>query len=389
MQLTPLVLAALAVGAMAGAPSVARAESPLTARASTEIAGYSDSDHVAVFTPSVAGHVENPTAGWSVDGSYLVDVISAASVDIVSTASTRWTEVRQAGALSGTYKPHDLGATVKGSISDEPDTLAFAAGGYVTADFDERNLTALVGYAYGRDTIGRTGTPFSVFSHDVDRHTITAGLTSVVDRATVVALAAEVEVDRGDASKPYRYVPVFGPAIAPTISRGASIDVVTRLRLSDRPREQLPLSRARFSATARLIRRLAPATVHVEARVYDDTWRLVAFSGDLRCPVDLAPRWSLGPHARGYVQSGASFWKLAYVAIGDSVPALRTGDRELGPLMNLTGGGSLEWLAGPASRPDAWTFGLHADVTYTGFFADLYVTERIAAVASFTAEAQW
>jgi hypothetical protein len=380
----------LAVAAGGARASVARAEgTPLVAQASTEIAGYSDTDHVAVLTPSVAGRVENPTAGWSVEGSYLVDVISAASVDIVSTASTRWTEVRQAGALSGSYKPRDLGGTVKASISDEPDTLAFAAGGYAAADLDERNLTALVGYAYGRDIIGRTGTPFSVFSHDVDRHTITAGLTSIVDRATLVALAAELEIDRGDASKPYRYVPVFDPAIAPTIPRGASIDLVTRLRLSDRPREQLPLSRTRFAATARLVRRLAPATVHLEARVYDDTWRLIAFSGDLRCSFDVTPRWSLGPHARGYVQSGASFWRLAYAATPDAVPAIRTGDRELGPLMNLTGGGAVEWRAGPASRAEAWVFGLHADVTYTGFFADLYVTERVAAIASFTTEAQW
>ena len=164
---------------------------------------------------------------------------------------------------------------------------------------------------------------------------------------------------------------------------------MSRLRLSDRPREQLPLTRTRFSATARLVRRLRPATVHVEARVYDDTWRVVAFSGDVRCPVELTARWSLGPHARGYVQSGASFWKLAYVATGAAVPAIRTGDRELGPLMNLTGGATLQWRAGPRSDPDAWVFGLHADVTYTGFFADLYVSDRLAAIASFTTEAQW
>src|SRR5271154_5302810 len=102
-----LLLFALAVGSFRLA--VARAgDAPIEVRASSEVAGYSDTDHVAVVTPSVAGHVGNPAAGWSVDGSYLVDVISAASVDIVSTASRRWTEVRQAGHARAAYKPSEL-----------------------------------------------------------------------------------------------------------------------------------------------------------------------------------------------------------------------------------------------------------------------------------------
>jgi Protein of unknown function (DUF3570) len=380
--------AALACAAAWPAAAVAGGSS-LTAHASAEVAGYSDTDHVAVLTPNVSGRVENPTAGWSAEGSYLVDFISAASVDIVSTASSRWTEVRHAGALSGTYKPHDLGLSVKASISDEPDYLAYAAGGYVTADFDERNISVIFGYAYGHDTIGRTGTPFSVFSHDLERHTITAGLTSDVDRLTVLGLGAELEIDSGDPSKPYRYIPLFSPAVAPTIPRGASLQLVTQLRLPDRPREQLPLSRARFAATARLARRFPRATVQLEGRAYDDSWQLGAFSSDLRLLFDVGSRWSIGPHARYYVQSGASFWKLAYVGTADHVPALRTGDRELSPLTNLTGGAALHWRAGPASRPDALIFGLSGDVTYTAFFAALYVRERVASFAALTTEVAW
>lgn len=393
MQLrVPAPWAPLAVFAFAAAEAPGRARADgrsLAAHASAEVAGYSDTDHVAVLTPNVSGRVEDPTAEWSVEGSYLVDVISAASVDVVSTASSRWSEIRQAGSLSGTYKPHDLGGTLKASTSIEPDYLAFAAGGYLTADFDERNLSAIVGYAYGHDTIGRTGTPFSVFSHDLQRHTVTAGLTAVVDRFTILALGAELEIDAGDPSKPYRYIPLFAPSVAPSIPRGASLDLVTRLRLPDRPREQLPLSRTRFDATAHLARRFPHATVHLEGRAYDDSWQLGAFSSDLRVLADVGSRWSLGPHARYYVQSGASFWKFAYVGTADRVPAIRTGDRELGPLMNLTGGAALRWRAGPASDPEAWVVGLSGDVIYTAFLASLYVRDRVAAFAALTTEASW
>ena len=47
--------------------------------------------------PMIAASIENVTTGASIRGRYLVDVVSAASVDIVSTASRRWQETRQAG----------------------------------------------------------------------------------------------------------------------------------------------------------------------------------------------------------------------------------------------------------------------------------------------------
>jgi hypothetical protein len=92
---------------------------------------------------------------------------------------------------------------------------------------------------------------------------------------------------------------------------------------------------------------------------------------------------------RYYVQSAVSFWKLAYVSSGNEVPALRTGDRELGPLMNLTGGGSARFAVGSHINPDAWALGAHIDVTYTGFFDDLYITRRLAMLSALTLEAQW
>jgi hypothetical protein len=98
---------------------------------------------------------------------------------------------------------------------------------------------------------------------------------------------------------------------------------------------------------------------------------------------------SLGPHLRYYVQSAASFWKLAYVSTGGDVPALRSGDRELGRLMNLTGGASVRVSIGPREHLDAWVLGAHVDGTYTTFFDDLYITRRTSLLEALTLEAQW
>jgi hypothetical protein len=388
MQLRAIVAVCVIVALSIASP-VGAAGPPPQGRVATEVAGYADTDHVAVFTPSVSGHVEDPAAGWSVDGTYLVDVISAASVDIVSTASPRWTEVRQAGDVSASYKPKDLGVTALGSVSSEPDYLAYAAGGAITQDLDGRNLTLLIGYGYGHDTIGRTGTPFSVYSHSFDHHTIDAGVTRLLDRRTVLALGADLRLENGDSSKPYRYIPLFSASVAPSVPAGATVQEVSRLRLPETVIERLPLSRQRFGLTARLAHRRRHATTRIESALYGDTWGLFAFTADGRELFDLGPRWSLGPHVRYYVQSAVSFWRAAYVGTAFAVPAFRTGDRELGPLMNLTGGGALRWEIGPTDTPDRYALGLAFDATYTRFFDDLYITRRLSTLGALTAEAAW
>ena len=379
-------LAAIAVVLTLARPSGAAGPQ---GRVATEVAGYSDTDHVAVFTPSVSGHVEDPAAGWSVDGSYLVDVISAASVDIVSTASPRWTEVRQAGDASASYKPRDFGVTASGSVSSEPDYLAYAAGGAITQDLDDRNLTLLLGYGYGHDTIGRTGTPFSVYSHSFDHHTIDAGFTRLLDRRTVLGVVADLRLENGDSSKPYRYIPLFSAQVAPSVPAGATVQEVSRLRLPETVIERLPLSRQRFDVTARLAHRRPRATTRIESALYGDTWGLVAFTADGRELFDLGARWSVGPHVRYYVQSAVSFWHAAYVGTDFAVPSFRTGDRELGPLMNLTGGGDARWEIGPDGVPERYVLGLAFDATYTRFFDDLYITRRVSALGALTLEAAW
>ena len=145
-------------------------EDPTTKRASMEFAAYNDSDHVTVFTPSIALGIEN-ASGASLHATYLVDIVSAASVDIVSTASSRWKEVRHAGTVEAAYKPHDFGVAVGTSVSSEPDYLSYGAHATVTKDFDEKNWTLFFGYGFSHDVIGRCGdygtcTPFSVFSRE-------------------------------------------------------------------------------------------------------------------------------------------------------------------------------------------------------------------------------
>ncbi len=361
--------------------------SSIDVRASSAFGTYGDTDHVFVQTPSIAGSVANPTAGWSIDGQYLVDVVSAASVDIVSTASRRWEEVRQAGELNAAYKPGPFGVSAAGAVSSEPDYLSWTAGGALTQDLLDKNLTLLAAYYHTHDVAGRSGTPFSVFSHAINRDAFKAAATVVLGRATIASLMGDLVVENGDPSKPYRYIPLFAPGTY--VPLGASIDLVTSLRVSARPLEQLPLSRERYAFTARLAHRFYRSTLRVDERLYADSWGLKASTTDARYLVDVARRVETGPHVRLHEQTSVNFWQRAYVLEpGFDYPALRTGDRELGPLLNATGGFLLRVAIGSDREPDAWALGFDLNATWTQFFDDLYVTHRFAAVGGITLEAQ-
>jgi hypothetical protein len=377
---------------MLGLWSTAEAqESPVTApsavegRVSLDTAGYTDSDHVLVLTPSVAGTVSDPVAGWSATAQYLVDVVSAASVDIVSTASQNWVEVRHTGTLEASYKPGAFGVRVNGAVSREPDYSSWTAGGTLTQDLLDQNLTLLLGFSHSHDIAGRSGTPFSVFSLPLDREAIQAGFSLVLDRATIGSASADVVIENGDPSKPYRYVPMFAPGTS--VPAGASIDEVDGQRLAERPLEQLPRSRQRYAMTLRMSHRFSGSTLRVDERIYRDSWALTASSTDARYLIDLGKRWELGPHLRAHEQTGVRFWRRTYVLRdGFDYPALRTGDRELGPLLALTLGFTVRLGLGPKADASAWLLGLDLNATDTRYLDALYIRERLSALAVLSIE---
>jgi len=380
--------------ALLGGPVQAAPPAPqghTVVRVSLEASGYHDTDHVDVATPTVALGLSDPIAGWSMEGSYLVDAVSAASVDIVSSATPHWTERRHVGALSFRYKPHELGIEVGGGVSREPDYLALAVGGDLVWDMLEKNLTGMVGISYGDETAGRTGTPFAVVSHRFTKTTPRAGFTLIVNPSTVFELVGEVALERGNQAKPYRYVPVFRPAVAARIGPGTSGDVVNGARLDWKPEEMLPLARNRYAATARLSHRFSGSTLRLEERLYSDDWGLDATTTDLRYIVDLTRSLFAWPHLRVHLQAPVAFWQRAYaVEVGpDGNPLedlpLRTGDRELGPVRSFTAGGGLRWrLPGQAST---WSITLQGDVVLTRYPDALFISERMAFFGALSLEA--
>ena len=378
--------ASLIVMGLAGVAGDARAAGPLgplTVHAGSETAVYQDSDATTVVSPVVFAGVENVLKGWGVNGSFLVDVVSTASADIVATASSIWREVRFAPALGAHRRFGEFDVAVRAGLSSEPDYLSVAGGLSISRDLAHKMITPTLTYDFAHDTLGRAGSSFSLFSRPIARHTASLGVAMVLDKSTVFVPNLTAVFEFGDTSKPYRFVPMFDEATAPRIQPGMTREQLDPLRLDYRPLEQVPTQRQRWAFDWRLLHRFSRSTVRLDQRLYIDTWGLKATTTDLRYFADVSPKVRLGGHLRFHGQSAVNFWRLAYVATetsqGPRFPALRTESRELGTLYTPTVGMDLRWALDQEGR-FALTF--TGDVAYTKFVDQLFIDHRVSFLGS-------
>ncbi|MBK9262535.1 MAG: DUF3570 domain-containing protein [Polyangiaceae bacterium] len=342
-----------------------------------EFSGYHDSDKVDVLSPAIFANFEHPTNGWGFGGSFLVDVVTAASTDIVATASPRWTEQRYVPAIGGHKKFGDVDVNLHTAFSIEPDYFASSVGTTVAIDLRQKTITPSISYDFSYDIAGRAGTSYGVFSRRIMRHAFDLASSFVLDKQSIVTVNMSIVAEVGDSSKPYRYIPTFSKDIASRVLPGLALSTVDFFRNPERILEQLPLSRERFAIAGRYARRFSASTLRAEERLYADSWGLKATTTDMRFIFDVGKSLRIWPHVRFHAQTGTDFWQLAYVAertaTGLQVPALRSGDRELGPLFAFTGGAGARLSFGEAKN---WGMTFSGDVVYTQFLNTLYILQR-------------
>lgn len=353
----------------------------LNYRAGLEVSAYHDSDHVDVATPAVTFSVESPTQGWGANGSFLVDVVTAASTDILSLASPRWTEVRYVPVIGGHKKFGEFDVGAHANMSIEPDYLAAGVGASASVELVQKTVTPSFAYDFGYDISGRSGTPYSVYGNKLTRHGLDLGLGLVLDKATFLGLGATMSFEFGDSSKPYRYIPMFSEDLLASFEAvggfpaGASIEAVHAARLAERVLEQLPDSRQRYAVAGRYAHRFADSTIRAEERLYMDSWGIKATTTDAKYLVDLNDEIRIWPHFRFHAQTSVNFWQIAYAArrSGDAllVPTYRTGDRELGPYLQLTLGGGARF-----EITDSLGVAVAADVVYSRYLNHLFILQK-------------
>jgi hypothetical protein len=301
---------------------------------------YSDNDNVLVVSPQVAAHRALDDEGGEAGARVAVDVISAASVDVVSQASSRFTEIRKEAALSASHRLGSLLPGLRYRFSDEPDYRSHGFGGSLSRDFAGHDTTLAVSYDLALDTVGRSGTPFSAWSRKLTSHAADIALTQVLGPRTVARFDYSLTLQNGYMEKPYRYVPLLDAATLDDLEgSGMSVgpDEVNAYRLPERPPEEVPGRRARHSLSARGLRYVAGlGAAQLDYRFYIDSWGVQAHTLDATVKVPIG-RFRLDVEDRFHYQTAADLWSRVYTVDGDGrLPTWRSLDRELGSYLQDT-----------------------------------------------------
>jgi len=379
----------IAMGLAAGSPALAKRP---RVEAAAEVAVYTDTDHVTVSSPSGSITVGSPGGSWSVGGHYLLDAVSAASVDIVATATPRWQEYRHVGGLNLSFKKRGVQLTASGSVSSEPDYLSFSAGAQLSVELVDKNFVPFVGFSYGHDDVGRTGLDRARWEL-LQRFQVQGGATFVINRSVIASLQLDVDLERGYLAKPYRYIPVFAPGTGREVPAGASVAQVNDLRLDERPVDSLPHARDRYALTGRIAGRVGRTTLRLDERVYTDSWGMWASTTEARVLVDATKRVLVWPQLRYHGQSAIAFWQRAYevIPLADgttALPSLRTGDRELSTLHTITLGLGLKAQLTRLGRTP-WFLSVLVSGAYTRYPDALYITQRWSVFSSMGLSVVW
>lgn len=355
MQLAVSIACLLAL-----APAVARAQAEET-RLAVDVLYYTDTDNVMATTPAASlRHRFEGGATVGVRGA--VDVVSAASVDVIAHATNRFEEVRTEGAADVMVPVDDAQLRVAWRTSYEPDYLSngLSAGLQLRLGSPDTVLDASYGLSW--DIVGRTGTPWSAFSEDLFTHSLSLSLTQTLGPETVLRVVYAPTIQDGYLEKPYRYVSLFDAA---------------GQRLASRVPENVPDLRHGHALGARLLQYVAPirGSVRLDYQFYADGWGVTSHVVEAVGLATLTEGLRLGLRGRFYGQTAASFWQREYVVTtATEVPGWRTLDRDLSPYVSVTGAARLEWSV------DDFAGYLDGGATYTRFLDFLLLEERVALV---------
>ncbi len=219
----------------------------------------------------------------SLTGSYYVDMVSSASIDVVTTASP-YHETRTERSLGLDYAVHDALISVSGTSSKEPDYSADSLSFDVAQDVFGGMTTVSLGYTRGWDIVGKHNSPLAA---PADHWQYRLGVTQVLTPRLLMSLNLESVSDSGYLQSPYRVARVFGAAVP----------------------ERDPSTRTGRAALLRAVADIGSrSSVRAQYRYFWDTWSIGAHTAELGYSRHFGDRWLLDGYLRYYTQDRALFY---------------------------------------------------------------------------------
>jgi len=252
----------------------------------------------------------------SVAANYYVDMISSASIDVITTASP-YTEERTQYSLSMDYLRGNTTMTAGFTSSVESDFDASSYNLSVAQDMFGDMTTLTLSYAFGDDTVRRSDDP--TFFRDNTRQNFGIGITQILTRNLISAVNVEVITDEGFLNNPYRSVRYVDEGSAVGYSYEAELYPHTRTStaVGMRAKYYLPY-RAAVEAQYRFFTDTWDIDGHTASIAYTHPWRDFIFTAKYR--------W--------HDQTGAHFFRDIFAR--SEATNFRGRDKELSPLTSQT-----------------------------------------------------
>ena len=263
---------------------------------------------------------------------YYVDMVSSASIDVITTASP-YTEERTQWSLGMDYLRGNTTMSIGYTTSVESDYDAKSYSFSVSQDMFGDLTTLRLSYALGDDLVGRSDDP--AFAREIDRQHYGIGLTQILTRNMIVALNFETITDEGYLNNPYRSVRY--------LDAGSPIGYSYEPELYPNTRTSNALGlRGKYYLPYR-------AAIEAEYRYFTDTWDIKGHTVAISYVHPLGP-WTFTAKYRIHDQTGAEFFQDVFSR--SEATNFRGRDKELSALTSKTFGlaASYEFIGGVEGR---------------------------------------
>ncbi len=226
----------------------------------------------------------------SIVANYYVDMVSSASIDVVTTASP-YSEEREQVSLGMDYLRGNTTMSVSVTNSEESDFTAKSYSFSVSQDMFGDMTTLTLAYSIGDDEVRRSDD--DTFVRDADRQFYSIGLTQIVTRNLIMGLNVETITDEGYLNNPYRTVRYLDPTSPVGYSYEPELYPNTRTStaVGIRARYYLPYR----------------AAIQGEYRFFTDTWGIISHTGAISYTHPWGPFTFTGKY-RFYTQDQADFY---------------------------------------------------------------------------------
>lgn len=225
----------------------------------------------------------------AVHANYYVDEVSAASIDVLVSASP-YSEERTEKSVGVDYLHGKAIYSLSYANSEENDFEANSVHFDMSQDFFGDLTTLSFGYSKGWDEVFRSDD--NTFAEEADRQHFRINVSQILTRNLRASLGHELITDEGYLNNPYRSVRY--------LTSGGNY--------SFEP-ERYPETRTSEATSLRLSYYLPwRAGLHGEYRLYNDSWGIDANSWQLKLIQPLGGKWTLEGRYRAYQQGQADFY---------------------------------------------------------------------------------